>query len=436
MRVQSLCGRERIRIVVPDDAIVYSPHFPAPAASAAEAVLAAVRRPIGTAPLGDALRRRRKGDVVVLVSDVTRPVPYAHFLGRLLGRIEAAGVGRDEILVLVATGMHRGCTAREHKEMFGDVAGRYRILDHEAGGEAALVELPGRSWAGSRIRLNRRYVEAGFRIATGLVEPHFMAGFSGGRKAICPGIADLGTIRHFHGEAFMGDRRARNACLSGNPCHEEAVSVARMAPADFSVNVVVDVERRVVRVFAGELEAAHAEACRFARHCACPPVERQADAVLTNSGGYPLDATFYQCVKGFVSCLPAVAPGGSIIAFGGCGEGIGSPEYAGLMKRYAGRWQEFLADIQNPGVFTRDQWQFQMHCRTLAKVGPENLHFVTDGLPSEDLAAMSVNPHAAEAGRVGEAVQALLDELLSGSGTLAVLPEGPYCAPVGAEDTQ
>ena len=436
MRIELLCGRERVGIAGPDDAIVYSSHFPAPVASAAEAVLDGVRKPIGTAPLRDALRGRRKGDVVVLVSDVTRPVPYARFLGRLLEEIEEAGIERQEILILVATGMHRACTAEEHEEMFGDVAGRYRIFDHEAGDEAALVELPGRSWAGSRVRLNRRYVEAGFRIATGLVEPHFMAGFSGGRKAICPGIADLGTIRHFHGEAFMGDRRARNACLSGNPCHEEAISVARMAAPDFSVNVVMDAEHRVVRAFAGDLEAAHAEACRFVRQCTCPPVERQADVVLTNSGGYPLDATFYQCVKGFVSCLPAVLPGGSIIAFGGCIEGIGSPEYARLMKRYAGRWRGFLADIKKPGVFTRDQWQFQMHCRTLAKVGQENLHFVTDGLPTEDLAAMSVNPHAVGVGCVGEAVQGLLGELLSGSRTMAVLPEGPYCAPVAAEDAQ
>jgi nickel-dependent lactate racemase len=362
-------------------------------------------------------------------------VPYARFLGRLLAEIESAGVERREILVLVATGMHRPCTAEEHEEMFGEVAGRYRMLDHEADDEANLVELPGTSWAGSRVRLNRHYVEAGFRIATGLVEPHFMAGFSGGRKAICPGVVDLGTVRHFHGEAFMADPRARNACLRGNPCHEEALSVARLAPADFCVNVVMDVKRRVVRAFAGELEAAHAEACRFARRCACPRVERPADVVLTNSGGYPLDATFYQCVKGFVSCLPAVAPGGSVIAFGGCIEGVGSPEYGGLMRRYAGRWREFLADIKKPGTFTKDQWQFQMHCRTLAKVGQQNLHFVTDGLPGEELSALSVTPHVAEPGRVGETVQRLVDELTAGGRTLAVLPDGPYCAPVAAEDT-
>jgi len=260
-----------------------------------------------------------------------------------------------------------------------------------------------------------------------------MAGFSGGRKAICPGIVDLGTIRAFHGAAFMGDPRACNGRLDGNPCHEEAVSVARMAPPDFSLNVVMDAERRVVRAFAGEVEAAHAEACRFARRRACSIVRAEADVVLTNSGGYPLDATFYQCVKGLVSCLPAVKPGGSIVAFGGYSEGIGSPEYAALMRRCADRWGEFLSDIKMPGVFTKDQWQLQMQCRALAKVGQENLHFVSDGLPPEDLSAMSVTPHWAERGQVASTVQSVLDALLRDGRSLAILPDGPYCAPLAEE---
>jgi len=430
MRAEFLCSRDRVGIEVPDDAIVYESRFPAPVASPKEVVLQAARSPVGAPPLRQALRRKRSGDVVVVVSDITRPVPYSQFLGDLLAEVEQAGVDRAQILILVATGMHRPCTPDEHAEMFGDVAGRYRILDHDPTDEGNLIELPGLSWAGAKVRLNRRYVEAGFRIVTGLVEPHFMAGFSGGRKAICPGVADLGTVRHFHGEAFMGDPRARNACLSGNPCHEEAVSVARMAPADFCVNVVMDAQRRLVRAFAGGLEEAHAQACAFARECACPSVERPADVVLTSSGGYPLDATFYQCVKGFVSCLPAVKRGGTVIAFGGCTEGVGSPEYACLMARYAGRWRDFLADIRQPGVFTRDQWQFQMHCRALEKVGQGNLHFVTDGLPGGELARLSVNAHPAPPGSVQEAVQSLLNEVLADGRTLAVVPEGPYCAPV------
>jgi nickel-dependent lactate racemase len=382
--------------------------------------------------LSEALRGRRPGEVVVVVSDITRPVPYVQLLPELLREIEGEGVPRDEITILIATGMHRPSTAGERDEMLGEAGRTHRVVDHRADDDSQLVELPGPSAAGATVRLNRRYVEAGFRLITGLVEPHFMAGFSGGRKAICPGLASLDTIQHFHGAAILGDPRAANGVLEGNPCHEEALSVARMVPPDFTLNVVLDRQRRVVRSFAGPLEEAHLAACDFVRDCACPMVHEQADVVVTSSGGHPLDATFYQCVKGFVSCLPAVKPGGHIIALGGCSEGIGSAEYADLMARYAGRWREFLEDIRRPGVFTKDQWELQVHCRALEKVGQENLHFVTDGLSPGELSRLSVNGHGAEPGEVREVAQALLDELAGHEASVAVIPDGSYCAPLSS----
>jgi nickel-dependent lactate racemase len=431
MDLPFLSGREAIRLRLPDDADVYTSECPEPDAPAADLVLRAARVPAGTPPLRDALARRRPGDVVVVVSDITRPIPYATFLPALLAEIEAAGVPRGGLLLLVATGMHRPSTPAERVEILGaDVASRYRIEDHKAEDEAGLVELPGRSASGARVRLDRRFVEAGFRLVTGLVEPHFMAGFSGGRKAVCPGLAGLDTVRQFHGAAFLADPRARNGNLEGNPLHAEALSVARLAGVDFSLNVVLDGARRVVRAFAGGLMPAHDAACAFVRHCACRPVRREADVVVTSGGGHPLDATFYQCVKGFVSCLPAVRPGGTVVAFGGCAEGVGGPEYAALLARYAGRWRAFLEDIRAPGVFTKDQWEFQMHARALEKVGEEGLRFVTDGLPRETLSTMSVTGHAAPAGGVGPAVQEILDRALAGGKTVAAFPEGPYCVPI------
>ena len=427
------CGRDEVRIRIPDDAIVYESRYPAPSASAAELALEAVRNPIGAPPLAKCLRSRGEGDVVVVVSDVTRPIPYASFLPRLLEEIEAADVGRDEVLVLVATGMHRATTPAERREMFGELAGRCRIVDHDATDEENLLELPGASWSGARVRLNRCYVQAGFRMVTGLVEPHFMAGFSGGRKAVCPGLVGMESITRFHGEPFLSSPRARNGNLAGNPLHQEALSVARLAGADFSLNVVVNRQRQVVRAFAGELEAAHARACRFVSTCACPTVAARVHVAVSSSGGYPLDATFYQCVKAMVGCLPAIVQGGAAIVFGGCSEGIGSAEYAGLMKHYAGRWREFLDDIRKPGAFTRDQWEFQMQCRALAHLGQENLHFITDGLGRDELSQLSVNACAVEPGGVQAAVQGLLDELLEDGKTLAVFPEGPYCTPLRAE---
>jgi len=425
------CGRDTIRLRLPDDTDVYASAYPEPKAPADAIVLGAVREPVSGPGLRDALARRGPGDVVIVVSDITRPIPYAAFLPQLLAEIESAAVPRGDILLLVAAGMHRPSTPAERVEMFGpDAATRYRIEDHQAGNDAGLVELPGRSASGARIRLNRRFVEAGFRLVTGLVEPHFMAGFSGGRKAVLPGLAALDAIRNFHGAAFLSDPRARNGNLDGNPLHAEALSVARRAGVDFSLNIVLDGARRVTAAFAGGLEPAHDAACAFVRRCACRPVRREADVVVTSCGGYPLDATFYQCVKGLVACLPAVRPGGTIVAFGGCAEGVGSPAYADLMKRYTGRWREFLDDIRQPGVFTMDQWEFQMQTRALERVGEARLHFVTDGLRAETLATLSLTGHAVPPGGVGPAVQALLDRLLAGGAAAAALPEGPYGVPV------
>jgi nickel-dependent lactate racemase len=431
MDAHFLYGRSEFRLDLPDGADVYASSYPEPSAPAADLVLDAVRRPMGAPPLADALAGRRPGDVVVVVSDVTRPIPYAGFLPPLLDYIEKAGVAREEIVILIATGPHRPSTPAERRAMFGEaVVLAYRIEDHRADDAAGLVELHGRSASGATVRLNRRFMEAGFRLLTGLVEPHFMAGFSGGRKAVCPGLAALDTLRNFHGPAFLGDPRARNANLDGNPLHAEALSIARLAGADFTLNVVLDRARRVVRAFAGALESAHEAACDFSLACACRPARRPADVVLTASGGYPLDATFYQCVKGFVSCLPAVRPGGIIIAFGGASEGIGGPEYMSVMDRYAGRWQTFIEDIRKPGVFTKDQWMLQLHARALERVGESNLHFVTDGLSAEQLSGLSVTGHAAPRGDVARIVRELLDRALAKGGTVAAFPEGPYCVPV------
>jgi len=217
--------------------------------------------------------------------------------------------------------------------------------------------------------------------------------------------------------------------LTGNPLHEESLSVARAAGVDFTLNVVLDKNRRLVRAYAGALEPAHDAACEFVRACAVRPIRRPADVVLTSSGGHPLDATFYQCVKGFVSCLPAVRERGTIIAFGGCAEGLGSREYAEMLRKYAGRFDDFLDDIKRSGVFTKDQWELQMHARALARVGRQGLHFISDGLPAETMETLTLTGHTAVPGKLGPAVQSILDSVIAPGMSLAVFPEGPYCVP-------
>lgn len=433
MNVSIAYGRQQLRLDVPDGALIYSPTFPAAAAAPGELVLGAVRRPVAGPALAEMIRARQPRSVVVVVSDITRPVPYRSFLGGVLAEIEAAGVARQGITILVATGMHRPSNEAERRKMFGAaICEAYAIVDHRASEKDELVAIEGQSRSGRPVELNRRFVEADFRLITGLVEPHFMAGFSGGRKSVCPGLCSLDTVRAFHGHDFLIHPASVSGILEGNPLHDESLSIARAAGVDFCLNVIVNPEHGLVDAYAGELEASHAAACGVVRRHACPTVERECDVVLTSSGGYPLDATFYQCVKGLVSCLPVVKSGGIVLAAGQCCEGLGSPEYRTLMHKYAGRRDEFLREIEGRDEVEKDQWELQMQFRAVDHVGDQNLVFVTNGLPSEDIEHLSLRSIDARGRDVEQEVQRLLDGFLRGGCSLAAIPDGPYCAPVRA----
>jgi len=267
------------------------------------------------------------------------------------------GIKREEILIIIATGMHRPSTSDEKKKMFGEmIVKHYRIIDHNAENEVELIELKGKSWSGEKVRLNRYYVEAGFRILIGLVEPHFMAGFSGGRKAICPGLSSLDAIKKFHGYEFLNHPNASNAVLENNPCHNENSSVAWLCPSDFLINIVLDQRKKINAIISGDQFLSHQKAVEFVKEKSCVKVSEQADLAITSCGGYPLDNTFYQCVKGFVNGIPALKNDGELIAFGMCAEGIGSTEYEGIMKKHSHNYDQFIEDIKNNLFFIKDQW--------------------------------------------------------------------------------
>jgi nickel-dependent lactate racemase len=327
--------------------------------------------------------------------------------------------------------MHRASTLQEKIYMFGQsVVDNYTIIDHCAENTDELITLPGTSWSGNEIKLNRHYVEAGFRILTGLVETHFMSGFSGGRKSVCPGLASLDTIQLFHGYHFLNHPNASNTILEDNPCHLENTSVAKACPADFLINIVLDQKKKINRFFSGEQFDSHETAVDYVKEKSCKTVEEFADVVVTSCGGYPLDDTFYQCVKGFVNCLPALKENGEIIAFGGCSEGAGSREYEQLMKKYSFRQDDFLNDIKSGLFFVKDQWQLQMHTRVLKKVGQSNLHFYTAGIPQDELRLLSVNAHAVHENVLEQSIQMQIDSLVASGKKFAVFPEGPYCSPI------
>lgn len=431
MKIDFRYGKEDITLEVPDDSEIYAPNY-SPAREDARKMLSdSISDPVGCRPLADLLKTRKKGNVAIVVSDITRPIPYSSFLPSLLDGMVGEGVSRNDIVIIIATGMHRASTPEEKVHMFGKhVAENYKIVDHDAEDETGLSLLEGKSWAGAEVKLNRYYVEAAFRILTGLVEPHFMAGFSGGRKSICPGLASLNTIHTFHGYKFLSNPDAANTILDNNPCHLENTSVAHLCPADFSINIVLDQRKEIARIISGDMFLSHAKTVEYVKQKSCKTVVAQADLAVTSCGGYPLDETFYQCVKGFVNCLPALKEGGEIIAFGSCTEGIGSLEYESVMKQYAHRHNDFLNDIKNGVFFIKDQWQFQMHIRALDKTGLENLHFHTTGICSRELNMLSVNGHSTCNDRLAYAVQKQIDYAAASGKKIALFPEGPYCSPV------
>lgn len=437
MHIELPYNDRRIEVEILNDTIVYHTSYPKPLPDARTAILQTLRTPIGCPSLAELLKKKKPESVVIVVSDITRPIPYADFLDVMLDEIAKAGVDRESVSFLIANGMHRPSTEMERERILGkEICCRYAIIDHYAENSNDLVRLSGKSWAGRSIELNRRFVAADFRIVTGLVEPHFMAGFSGGRKAVCPGICSLETIKAFHSFSFLSSPFARNGNLIKNPLHQEALSIARQAGVDFCLNVLTDTAHSVVGFTAGELEASHAVACRRVKRWACPTVEKPADVVLTTSGGYPLDATFYQCVKGMTSCLPAVKKGGVVVSIGGCREGVGGTEYRSLVHEYAGRWREFLYDLEKDSTVRKDQWEFQMQTRVLKHVGEENLYFLTSGLEASELVKLSVNGFYAKEEEAAQKLQALLDRHTRAGKSLAIIPEGPYCAPLVPEQAR
>ncbi len=424
-------GTEMLTFNLPDDAIIYQSNYKKTDKPAAELLAESLANPVSGHSLEELLKTRKSGKVVIVVSDITRPIPYGDFLPEFIAQIEKAGVGKEEIIILVATGMHRPSTREEYCRMFGEyVVENYRIIDHDCSKAEDLEELEERSWSGSKVRLNKHYVKAGFRIVTGLVEPHFMAGFSGGRKAICPGLVDLETIQKFHGYNFLSHPNAVSSVMIDNPCNMENSSVARLCPPDYSINVILDNKKKINVIVSGELFASHQAAVKYVKSACCPTVSRQADMVVTSSGGYPLDATFYQCVKGLVNCLPAIKEMGELISFGSCVEGIGSKEYSSIMEKYSGRSDQFIEDIKANHSFIKDQWQLQMQIRVLKKIGQQNLHFYTTGIPLETLSKLSVNPHSVSIDEIQGLIQSHLDKAVRAKKQIAVFPEGPYCSPV------
>jgi nickel-dependent lactate racemase len=275
-----------------------------------------------------------KTTACILICDITRPVPNGLLLPVLVKTLIEAGVPKEGITVLIATGLHRPNEGDELRELVGDewVLDNVSCVNHFARNDEDHVQVGVTEGRGTVAKIDKRFVEAEVRIATGLVEPHFMAGYSGGRKVISPGIAHSETITTFHSARFMEHPKAVEGNLIGNPLHEEQLAIVDMMNTAenpiLSMNVVIDDERRLGFVSYGHIKASHAQAVDFVRKFAEVGVPGpRFNTVVTSTAGYPLDKTYYQTVKGMCLALGVLAPGGDLIIASECSEGLGSEEF-------------------------------------------------------------------------------------------------------------
>ena len=379
MKVELAYGETGLVIDVPADrTTVVVPRQNEPVPDEPAAVVAALRQPTAGPPLRD---RVRPGQTVAIsMCDGTRPQPRHVMIPALLDELDGI-VRPDDVVVLVATGTHRGNTRAELRSMLG----------------------------------------ADVRIATGLVEPHFFAGFSGGPKLVAPGLAGLDTVLALHDARRIGDACATWGVTLGNPVHDAVREIAEATGVDFAVDVLLDRRHRIVDVFAGDLPTEHAAACRAARRLAMVAVPAEFDVVVTTNSGFPLDQNLYQCVKGMSAGATVVRRGGTLICAAECRDGF--PDH--------GSYREVLASRPTPAALLQaiearrdtepDQWQVQIQCQVQARA---RVLVHTGGLTTAELAAAHLEPAA----DVSDTVRDELDRLGPAT-TLCVLPEGPQTIP-------
>jgi nickel-dependent lactate racemase len=425
--VELAYGRGRLAVALPagcEPTVIRQQPLP-PLRDPVAAVADALRNPVGSAPLLQLAAGRRSA--CILICDITRPVPNGLFLRPLVEQIVAAGVPLAEITVLVATGLHRPNLGDELAELVGDpwVLEHVRVENHDARDDAAHRSLGRTATRGTPVSLDRRFVDADLKIATGLVEPHFMAGWSGGRKVIAPGVAHHTTIRTFHSARFMEDPRAVQCTLQGNPLHEEQLEIVRMLGDVYALNTVVDEERRLVQVAFGEVVQSHQAVVDHVAAAVRVPVVRRFGTVLTSAAGYPLDKTYYQTVKGMVTPLDVLAPGGTLIIASECSEGFGSAEFRAAQQRLARLGPDaFLATLTGKDLADVDEWQTEMQLKPM-RHGRVELY--STGLAAADRALTVV--HVVD--DLTAAIQASMDRTADRG--VAVIPDGPYVIPVLAD---
>ncbi len=391
-----------------------------PLADPVAALVEAVNRPIGAPPLAELARGRR--DAVIVVCDITRPAPNRLMLPPIIAALNRGGIPSERITILVGTGLHPPNEGADLIELLGhEIAATFRVVNHRAVERSQQIRV-GRLTSGTVVEIDAVYGNASLKITTGFIEPHLVAGFSGGRKLCGIGCGSELTIRQLHAPRILEHPRAIEGQLAGNPLHEELTEMAALAGMDFIVNVTLDEHRRITGVFAGHFDRAFQAGCDFARRSVRCPVPREVDIVVTSGAGYPQDLSYYHTGKALVGARHICKPGGTIIALSECSRGLGKPEYVELCREV--RSVDGFLDryVHGDGGFQTcaqriDQWQIHNLTRALRKC---SCWLVDGGLTAEE---RSLLLHPAT-----DSFEEALSDALARHGseaTIAVIPKGP-----------
>ena len=417
MRVGMKYGRNLLEVEIPERNLagILTLQKSVPIEDPEHAVWDVIQSPIHSAPLATLAKNRASACVVI--SDITRPVPNKLILPPILQTLESNGIPREKITILIATGIHRPNEGKELEEMVGtEIMNSYQIVNHFSQ-KIETHKYLGLTQGGAPVYIDKTYLESDLKVTTALIEPHLMAGYSGGRKSICPGLASIETMKVLHGPEILEHPKACVGVLEGNPLHIEATEIALMAGVDFNVNVTIDDQRRLTGIFAGDIVESHLAGVRSVEKQVMATVPKPVDAVLVSSAGYPLDTTFYQAVKGVLAAVEIVKPNGSIILVAECSEGIGSGPFTDLILKTKDL-KQFIHDIHDPTNFVIDQWQLEELAKAVRKA---EIYCYADGIPYDQLKDLFVQPiRTPEEG---------IERVLSKHGDkaqIAVLPDGPY----------
>ncbi len=417
MRIELKYGEAGLQIEAPETPNFIGVLYPQETevlAAPEEAVRQSLRKPIASAPLKELARG--KADAVIVISDITRPVPNTLLLPLIIEQLEAAGIPGEKISILIATGIHRPNEGAELERLVGkQIAAGYRIINHFSKNQDDM-QLVGQIGDGVPALVNKHYLHADLKILTGFIEPHMWAGFSGGRKSILPGISSVKTLEFMHGPEMVAHPQTRYGVLDGNPFHEAGLEIMAKAGADFIVNVTLDTAKQLTGVFSGHPVEAHLAGVEFlSRHCV-KTLDEPLDFVVTSNAGAPLDCNLYQTAKGISGVAGATRKGGVILIATECLEGFGSEEYREVFE-HATTPQAFIDKLMKKEFFIPDQWCAQETYQVMLK---NEIWVHTTGIDAATLERFHFRPVA----RINQAIKELLNRF-GQNARWAIVPDGP-----------